>query len=347
MGDDLSELGFGIIGIGAVSPLHLAAIESSPGARLAAVADVTVERAKRIGEQRGVPWFADYREMLASPDVDVVCVCTPSGLRGEICIAAARAGRHVVSEKPVEVTLAKIDAVIEECGRAGVKLAAIHQIRFAPGVQAVKQAILEGRLGRLVMGDAMVKWFRSQEYYDSAAWRGTWALDGGGALMNQGIHYVDLLQWMMGPVETVFGCVDTLVRDIEVEDTAAACLKFTNGAVGIIEACTSAYKGVPAKLEIRGDKGVVIVEDGNVTHWQIEGEDCRAPEAVDIGSGASNPMAIGSAGHTVQISDMVCAINENRSPLVDGLEARKPVEIITAVYRSSRTGEAVKLPLGD
>lgn len=342
---NVSELGFGVIGLGAVSPLHLAAIENSPGARLAAVADVNAERAQAIGEEKGVAWFADYHEMLAGPDVDVVCICTPSGLRGEISIAAARAGKHVVTEKPIEVTLPKIDKVIEECERAGVKLAAIHQIRFAPGVQAVKQAVEEGRLGRIVMGDAMVKWFRSQEYYDSAGWRGTWALDGGGALMNQGIHYVDLLQWVMGPVETIYGRVDTLVRDIEVEDTAAACLTFANGAMGVIEACTSAYQGVPARLEVRGDRGVVIVEDGNVTYWEVEGEDCRPPDAVDIGSGASNPMAISSAGHTVQISDMVRAINEDRPPLVDGREARKPVEIISAIYRSSQTGKPVRLPL--
>jgi UDP-N-acetyl-2-amino-2-deoxyglucuronate dehydrogenase len=342
----LKKLGFGIIGAGAISPLHIYGIDACEGARLAAIADVSEERARAIGQERDIPWYTDYHEMLADPDVDVVCILTPSGLRAPVCIDAARAGKHIVAEKPLEVTLEKVDSIITECDKAHVNLAVIFQIRFLPGVVAVHKAVAEGRLGKLILGDAYVKWHRAQDYYDSATWRGTWALDGGGALMNQGVHYVDLLQWMMGPVETITGHIDTLVRQrIEVEDTAVACLKFANGALGVIEACTSAKAGVPARLEIRGEKGTVVIEDGNVVTWDVEGEEGFVAESVDTGSGSTNPMAITSLGHEAQIRDMVDAINEGRPPIVDGREARKAIEIISGVYRSSQTGMPIKLPL--
>lgn len=343
----MKDLGFGIIGGGAICPLHISAIEACEGAHLAAIADVSEERARKIGEEKGIPWYTDHNELLRNPDVDVVCILTPSGLRAPVCIDAAHAGKHIIAEKPLEVTLERVDSIINECDSAGVKLAVIFQIRFLPGAQALHKAISEGRLGRLVLGDAYVKWHRSQkDYYDSAPWRGTWAIDGGGALMNQGIHYVDLLQWMMGPVTSICGHADTLVKQrIEVEDTAVACLKFANGALGVIEACTSAKAGQPARLEIRGDKGTVIIEDGNVVLWDVEGDEGFVPEKVDVGSGATNPMAISSHGHQAQISDMVEAINHDRSPIVDGHEARKAIEIISGVYRSSDTGLPVKLPM--
>lgn len=342
----MRKLGFGIIGAGAICPLHIAAIEHCEGARLAGIADVSEERAKSVGEANQVPWYTDYNRLLADPEVDVVCILTPSGLRAPICIDAARAGKHVIAEKPLEVSLERVDSIINECDRAGVKLAVIYQLRFLPGVQAVAKAVLEGRLGRPVLGDAYVKWRRAQDYYDSATWRGTWALDGGGALMNQGIHYIDLLQWFMGPTLTVSGHISTLVRQrIEVEDTAVACLTFEGGALGVIEACTSANVGRPARLELRGECGTIVLEDGNVVFWGIDGEDEFVAPYVDTGSGATNPMAITSVGHEAQISDMVDAINEGRPPVVDGREARKAIEIISAIYRSSETGRIVNLPL--
>ena len=342
----MRKLGFGIIGAGAICPLHIAAIEHCEGARLAGIADVSEERAESVGEANQVPWYTDYNRLLADPEVDVVCILTPSGLRGPICIDAARAGKHVIAEKPLEVSLERVDSIINECDRAGVKLAVIFQLRFLPGVQAVAKAVLEGRLGRPVLGDAYVKWRRAQDYYDSATWRGTWALDGGGALMNQGIHYIDLLQWFMGPILTVSGHISTLVRQrIEVEDTAVACLTFEGGALGVIEACTSANVGRPARLELRGERGTIVLEDGNVVFWGIDGEDEFVAPYVDTGSGATDPMAITSVGHEAQISDMVDAINEGRPPVVDGREARKAIEIISAIYRSSETGRIVNLPL--
>ncbi len=341
----MKKLGFGIIGLGAISPLHLQGIDECEGARLAAVADVSKERAQEIGEMRGVPWYTDYHDLLSNPDVDVVCILTPSGLRGAVCIDTARAGKHIIAEKPLEVSLEKVDPIIEECDKAGVNLAVIFQARFLPGVLAARKAVMDGRLGRLVLGGAYIKWHRSQDYYDSAGWRGTWALDGGGALMNQGIHYVDLLQWMMGPVESICGHYATLARNIEVEDTAAACLKFANGGLGVIEACTSAKAGFPARLEIRGDKGTVVIEDGNIVIWDIEGDEGFVADTVETGSGSTSPMAITAAGHIAQIRDMVDAVNEGRPPVVDGREARKSIEIISGIYQSSRTEAQVRLPL--
>ncbi len=342
----MRKLGFGIIGAGAICPLHLAAIERCEGAELAGVADVSAERARSVGEAHQVPWHTDYHDLLRDPNVDVVCVLTPSGLRAPVCVDAARAGKHIVAEKPLEVTLDRVDSIIDECDAAGVNLAVIFQLRFLPGVQEVAKAVFEGRLGKPVLGDAYVKWFRSQDYYDSATWRGTWALDGGGALMNQGIHYIDLLQWFLGPTRSVYGHVATLVRErIEVEDTAVACLTFESGALGVIEACTSANVGRPARLELRGEKGTVVLEDGNVVFWDICGEEPFAAPHVDTGSGATHPMAITSVGHEAQIRDMVVAINESRAPVVDGREARKAIEIISAIYKSSESGQPVSLPL--
>ena len=342
----MKEIGFGIIGAGAICPLHIAAIEASEGARLVAIADVSADRARAVGEEKGISWYADHKELLRNPEVDVVCALTPSGLRAPVCIDAARAGKHIIAEKPFEVTLERVDSIINECDKAGVKLAVIFQVRFQPGAQAACKAAIDGRLGKLILGDACIKWHRDQDYYDSATWRGTWEFDGGGALMNQGIHYVDLLQWAMGPVESIFGHTDTLVRQrIEVEDTAVACLRFKNGALGVIEACTSAHKGQPARLEIRGEKGTVIVEDGNVVLWDVPGEEDFVVEKADTGSGATNPMAISSHGHQAQIADMVQAIRENRPPIVDGREARKAIEIISGIYRSSQSGKPISLPL--
>lgn len=342
----MKKLGFGIIGAGAICPLHIEAIERCEGARLAGIADVSEERARAVGEANQVPWHSDYKRLLADPEVDAVCVLTPSGLRAPVCIDVARAGKHVIAEKPLEVSLERVDSIIDECDRSGVKLAVIFQVRFLPGVQAVARAVQAGKLGRLVMGDAYVKWHRAQDYYDSATWRGTWALDGGGALMNQGIHYIDLLQWLMGPAQSVSGHAVTLARErIEVEDTAVACLTFANGALGVIEACTSAHVGRPARLELRGDRGTIILEDGNVVFWDIDGEDEFIAPHAETGSGATDPMAITSVGHEAQISDMVDAINERRPPVVDGREARKAIEIISAIYRSSQSGQTVNLPL--
>jgi UDP-N-acetyl-2-amino-2-deoxyglucuronate dehydrogenase len=345
MSDYSSPIGFGIIGAGAVSVLHATAIAQCPDARLVAVADTSLERARKLAGEEAV-CYDDYHQLLANPAVQAVCICTPSGLRGQICIDAAHAGKHILAEKPLEVTLEKTDAMIAACDAAQVKLAVVFQLRFMPGVQALKQAITAGRLGKLLMGDAYIKWRRTADYYASAPWRGTLVMDGGGVLINQAIHSIDLLQWLMGTPTRITGHTARLVHTgIEGEDTAVAALQFANGALGTIEACTSASVGLPARVEIRGTHGMVVLEDGKIALWEVEGEDSPQIETMDLGSGSADPMAIGAAGHLIHINDLVQAIRTDRPPIIDGREGRKALEVVIGIYRSAAAGQPVTLPL--
>jgi UDP-N-acetyl-2-amino-2-deoxyglucuronate dehydrogenase len=294
-------------------------------------------------------------EMLADPDVTVVSVCTPSGSHREPAVKAAEAGKHVVVEKPLEITLPRCDAIIDACDRAGVRLCTIFPSRYAAANRTLKEAIDTGRFGRLTLGDTYVKWWRSQEYYDSGGWRGTWELDGGGALMNQAIHNVDLIQWLMGDVESVQAMTATLAHvRIEVEDTAVAILKFKNGALGVIEAATGAYPGLSKRTEIHGDGGSARVDQDDITLWDFR---VKAPSDAEVHAamaklsnftaGASDPRGINHIGHRDQLSDFLNAIDEARPPFVDGREGRKSVEIIRALYHSAETGQPVTFPFED
>ena len=290
--------------------------------------------------------------MLAHPGLDVVCVCTPSGAHLDPAVRAARLGKHVVVEKPLEVTVPRCDAIIRACDESGVRLCSIFPSRFSAANLALKGAIDSGRFGRLTMGDTHVKWWRTQDYYDSGKWRGTWALDGGGALMNQAIHNVDLLQWLMGEVESVQAMTALLAHDrIEVEDTAVAAIRFRSGALGVIEAATSAYPGLLKRTEIHGEHGSARVEQDDITLWSFRDEqpgdlEKRVVKAPSTG-GAADPRAIGHAGHRDQLVDFLRAIDAGTPAQVDGREGRKAVEIIRAIYHSSRTGSTVKLPFED
>ena len=243
--------------------MHAAAIATLPGARLVAVTDVAAGAAAAFAAARGCAAEPGLDQLLARPDVDVVCVCVPSGLHAEVGVRAALAGKHLVVEKPIDVTLAAADRLIEAARAAGVALTVISQHRFDPGLIELKRLLGDGALGRLVLAEASTKWYRTQAYYDSAAWRGTWAMDGG-SLMNQGIHYVDLLRWCMGPVTEVTAVCATQAHQVEVEDTALAIVRFGSGAVGTILSSTAAYPGFPQRLEITGTDGTVIVEDGRI-----------------------------------------------------------------------------------
>jgi UDP-N-acetyl-2-amino-2-deoxyglucuronate dehydrogenase len=346
--------GFGIIGGGVIAPFHARAISELPNAQLIAVADVIQERAEEAAAEFGVE-AASVEQLLARPEIDVVSVCVPSGLHADVGIEVARAGKHVIVEKPIEVTLEAADRLIEGCREQGVKLTVISQHRFDPGMVRLRQLVDDGRLGRLVLGDAIVKWYRTQEYYDSGSWRGTWSLDGGGALMNQGVHYVDMLQWIMGPVERVFARCRTGAHErIEVEDIAVAVLSFEGGAVGVLEATTAVYPGLPERLEITGTDGTVIVQEGKLRVSELKDEKGETspyggklrdvPDDAGEG-GAADPAAISHAGHRAQMADLLEAIETGREPLIDGPEARRPLEIILAVYESARTGSDVQLPL--
>jgi predicted dehydrogenase len=283
----------------------------------------------------------------------VVTIGTPSGAHLDPAVAAARAGKHVIVEKPLEITLKRCDKIIEECRKAGVVCSTIFPSRFHDSSQLLKKAIDQGRFGRLTVGDAYVKWFRTQQYYDSGAWRGTWELDGGGALMNQAIHSVDLLSWLMGPVVEVRAQVGLLAHErIAVEDVAVATVRFASGALGVIEASTAIYPGYLKRIEIHGACGSAAMEEEDVVKWdfakskpQDEAIHQRMASRTSGGGGAADPAAIGHHGHARQFRDVLKAIKKGAAPLIDGPEGRRSVEIILAIYKSAETGTAVQLPL--
>ena len=336
----MAQHGFGIVGCGMIAEFHTQAINEIPGARVVAAYDP--EPGQRREDRRHGPGqcqiYDDLDEMLAQPGLDVVCVCTPSGAHLEPAVQAARAGKHVVVEKPLEITLPRCDAIIDACDAAGVRLCTIFPSRFTPANIRLKEAIAGGRFGRLTLGDTYVKWWRTQQYYDSGGWRGTWDLDGGGALMNQAIHNVDLLSWLMGDVESIVALTATLAHArIEVEDTAVASLRFKNGALGVIEAATSAYPGLLKRTEIHGDRGSARVEQDDITLWDFQEKvpsdnEVFAAMAGTSGfkAGASDPRGITHIGHRDQLADFLQAIDRGKSPSVDGREGRKSVEIIRA-----------------
>ena len=349
--------GFGIVGCGMIAEYHTKAINEIDGARVVAAFSRSGANGAKIAglaSARGdCKVYDDLDAMLARPDLDVVCICTPSGAHLEPAVASARAGKHVVVEKPLEITLPRCDAIIRACDDAGVRLCTIFPSRFTEANRQLKAAIDGGRFGRLTLGDTHVKWWRTQQYYDSGGWRGTWSLDGGGALMNQAIHNVDLLAWLMGDVASVQAITATLAHErIEVEDTAVAALRFKNGALGVIEAATSAFPGLLKRTEIHGNQGSARVEQDDVTLWtfaESRPEDAaiqaKIAGASGFSAGASDPRGINHAGHRDQLADFLHAIDTGGSPMVDGREGRRSVEIIRAIYRSAELGGAVDLPL--
>jgi UDP-N-acetyl-2-amino-2-deoxyglucuronate dehydrogenase len=345
--------GFGIVGCGMIANFHARAIEDVRGAKLVACFDTFPAAADRLAASTGCQAYHDLKDMLADPDVDIVTVGTPSGAHLEPALAAANAGKHVIVEKPLEITLGRCDRIIAACKKNKVKLATIFPSRFHSSSIEIRRAIDKNRFGRLTMGDAYVKWYRSQEYYDSGAWRGTWALDGGGALMNQAIHSVDLLCWLMGPVAEVTAQWSTLAhKRIEVEDCVVATLKFKNGALGVIEATTAAFPGALKKIAIHGPDGTAVMEEEDIIEWAFAKKNRRDDaihkamgESKSGGGGASDPAAIGHHGHTAQFKDRLDAIKKNRRPAVDGREGRIAVEVILAIYKAAETGRSVQLPL--
>jgi predicted dehydrogenase len=337
-----TEIGFGIVGCGLIGKVQAEAIQSIPGARLLAVCGRDEKRTAEFAAKFNAAAYTEYDIFLKHPGVQIVNVCTPSGLHAEQGIRAAEAGKHVLVEKPIEISLERADALIAACDQARVKLGVIFQSRFLPAVQRIKRAIDEGRLGRLMIGDAIVKWYRAPEYY-ADSWHGTMALDGGGALINQAIHTVDLLRWMMGPVETAFAMKSALrYPRIEAEDTLVASLRFQNGALGVIQAATSAKPGFKRRVEISGERGTVILDGDAISVWAIDGEDSSTGDEAQITDGSANPAAISNEGHRWQIEDMMRAVVEDRAPTIDGREGRTSLELVTALYASAREGQAVK-----
>jgi predicted dehydrogenase len=346
-------IGIGIVGCGMIANFHAKAIADTKGAELVACVDRNPDLASAFGEKQGCHAYSSLEAMLADPAVKAVSICTPSGVHLDPAVAAAEAGKHVIVEKPLEITLDRCDQIIAACENAGVTLGTIFPSRFHESSQCLKGAVEAGRFGRLTIGDSYVKWFRTQEYYDSGAWRGTWKLDGGGALMNQAIHSVDLLTWLMGPVREISAQIDMLAHErIEVEDVAVATLRFENGAIGVIEATTAAYPGALKRIELHGTAGTAVLEEEDLTSWEFAEstpEDTALLERMQgktqTGGGAADPSAIGHHGHTMLFQDFVSAVAEGRSPLVDGAEGRRSVEIILGIYQAAEARQTITLPL--
>lgn len=341
-------LGFGIVGTGVIAGFHAKAIAAANGGRLVAVASRTRESAAGFAAQHGNPFVADnVQQLVEHPQVDAVCITTPSAVHREPALAAIRAGKHLMIEKPIDATVAGTDEILEAADRAGVRVGSIFQARFGDAARALKAAIEAGRFGRLALCSAYVKWNRSAAYY--TGWKGKLALDGGGALINQAIHAVDLLQWFAGMPSEVFGwstrCVHT---GIESEDTVAATLRFPSGALGTIEASTAVWPGWSRRVEICGEFGSAILEDDDIARWEFQTElpgdaALRATrESGKMGSGASSPTAIGFEGHLRQFQDFIDAIRDDRPLAIDGREARKAVALVTAIYESAARGKIVQ-----
>jgi predicted dehydrogenase len=336
------QIGFGIVGIGLIGKVHAEAMQDIPGARLLAVCGRDAAKTNEFAARFGATAYTDYEKFLAHPGLQVVNLCTPSGLHAEQGLAAARAGKHVLTEKPIETTLAKADALIAACEEARVKLGVIFQSRFLPAVQRIRRALDEGRLGKLILCDAYVKWYRAPEYY-ADSWHGTLELDGGGALINQAIHTVDLLRWLAGPVETAFALKAALrYPQIEGEDTLVANLRFQNGALGVIQAATSAKPGFKRRLELSGERGTIILDGDAISTWAVDGEADVASDDAQITDGSANPAAISNEGHRRQIEDMLNAVLEDRAPLIDGREGRKSLEVVEALYKSTTEERAIR-----
>jgi predicted dehydrogenase len=363
MRDMADEIGFGIIGAGNIAQLHAQAIATlGPGVKLRAVLGKGRARAEELAGRFGADGMgeADADKFFERPDIQVVTICTPSGTHAELGLRAAAAGKHVVVEKPIDVTLERARALILGCAQHRVHLGAIFQSRFMPAVQLIKRAIDGGRLGRLYVVDGYVKWFRDQAYYQAAAWRGTRALDGGGALINQAIHTVDLVRHFAGPVASVYGVVDRKHHPhIEAEDTALALVKYCSGAAGVIEASTAMAPGFSRRVEVHGEKGSIILDGNDIGLWKLQGSsdereaDDRALEALraasrDASDGSSNPMNLDITAHRRQLEDFVAAVRDTsgaRRPAIDGREALPALELVLAVYRSAEEGKPVDLPL--
>ncbi len=341
-------IGFGVVGAGMIAQYHAEAIAQTPGVRLMAMCRANPARAAEAEAQYGVPCDTRYAALLARPEVEVVCVCTPSGAHAEQTIAAAQAGKHVLVEKPMALTLADADAMISACRQAGVLLGVALQRRTDPTFVAAQKAIAAGALGRLVLGSVSIPYLRTQDYYESAAWRGTWALDGGGALMNQGIHLLDLLVWLVGDVAEAQARTATLAHEIEVEDCVSATLRFANGALGGMVATTATAPGYPHRVEVYGDRGGMQIEGEQIVRWESEslpnvaGMTVHTPGSAAAGAG-SRPRGISIDGHRRLIADIVAAIREQRQPLVPGEEGRRSLALALAIYEAARTGRAVVL----
>jgi len=340
-------INIGLIGAGNISDTHARAVTGIPDLAIAAVHAPTRAHAERLAARHGAAAYDALEPFLDHRPLDMVVVGSPSGLHAEHGIAAARKGLHVLVEKPIDVTAANADALIEAAARARVTLGVIFQDRLKPDVVRLKALVESGRLGSPLLATAQVKWYRPPAYYQDSRWRGTLALDGGGALINQGVHTVDLLLWLFGRVRRVYGRTATVLHQIEVEDTALAVIEFASGALGTIEATTAAYPGFARRLTVTGSNGSATLDgDALVAVDLRDATDAAAVRPAAAVENAASPAVSDPSAHRAVIEDFVRAVKDGGRPMCDGAEGRRSIELVEAIYRSSRTGAAVGLPAG-
>jgi len=333
--------GFGIIGCGMIAHIHANAISDIPEAKLVGVYDANNELGKQFAGKNNTYCFETLEAILSCDEIDIVTICTPSGLHAEFAIKALLSGKNVIVEKPMALNVEDCNRIIEAEKKSGKVCAVVSQLRFSDVSSEVKNSIANGELGKIVEIGLYMKYHRDEEYYDNSPWRGTYAMDGGGALMNQGIHGVDFMISFFGMPESVFSLCRTKHHRIEVEDTVVAVFEYKNGPIGVIEATTSVAPGYPRQLEICGTKGSILIEENTIK--SRNDVKCNFTSENNEIQGFNNPAAISVVGHKLEFEDVIDAIRNNRKPIVNTAEGKKSVELIQAIYKSSETGMKISL----
>jgi UDP-N-acetyl-2-amino-2-deoxyglucuronate dehydrogenase len=333
----------GLIGGGNISETHARAARAVPGVEIAAIYGTNAEKVGRLSREHGGEPYSDFDQFLDHRPMDLVAIGSPSAMHAAQGIAAARRGLHVLTEKPIDITTERADALISEVDKAGIKLGVFFQDRCKPDILRAKKAVYEGVLGPPILADARVKWHRPPDYYAKSSWRGTRALDGGGALINQAVHTVDLMLWLFGDVVSVQASSKTTLHEIEVEDTLIALMQFANGALGVLQATTSVYPGYPRRLELTGSQGTLIIEQD-----RLLAADLRNPTEVllrggdaDLNRSADSPVVSDARGHQAVLEDFLEAIQSNTKPRCDGREGRRSLALVESIYEACRTGKRV------
>lgn len=344
------KIRFGIIGTGVISYIHAMAIENIPDAELVSVLEPVAKNRDAFLEKYKVRAYEKMEDFLADPELDAVTIATPSGLHFDTSLPAAKAGKHVLCEKPLDVTPERAQQLIDACREHKVVLAPVFQYRFTPAAKMIKRALAEGRFGKILLANATIKWYRSQEYYDSGAWRGTWKLDGGGVLMNQSIHALDLMMYFAGTPVEVYGHVGTVAHErIEVEDNAAGVVKFDNGAFGVIQASTCCQPGWPLEVEISGTRGTAVTRGTSLVRWDFTDKEAIDDEAAQLIADSVNAPSVATdkaaaaKNHQVIIEEMIKAIRTGEGNLIAGESAKLGIELVCGLYKSSKEGRPVKL----
>ena len=335
----------GLIGGGNITETHARAARAIPGVEIAAISGSNRAKVARLCREYGGESYSDFEKFLKHRPMDLVTIGSPSGLHAEQGIAAARHGLHVLTEKPIDITVERADALIAETSKVGVKLGVFFQDRCKPDILRVKEAVNAGALGKPILADARVKWYRPPDYYANSRWRGTWALDGGGALINQAVHTLDLMLWIFGEVKSVQATCKTALHAIETEDTLIATLEFANGALGVLQAATSVFPGYPRRLELTGSEGTLIIEKDRLLAADLKNPSpdlLRGSEA-DRNPSSSSPVVSDSRGHQAVLEDFLHSIRTNTPPRCDGREGRRSLALVQAIYSACRSGERVSV----